>query len=116
MTDTYNIAAKPPLDALGYLQSVYRDATQPASIRMKAAIEALQFERPKLSAVANLNPGGMEFGTELELRRARRDGKLIENQPQVGQVDSGQVVPTAKSAEQVSAEHMNRSPFSRRRL
>ena len=39
------------VNSLEYLWRIYRDPTQPTSVRMRAAIEALAFENPKLSAV-----------------------------------------------------------------
>jgi hypothetical protein len=45
------------LDALGYLQAVYRGKIIAEHQRMKAAIEALSFERPKLSVNANIHAG-----------------------------------------------------------
>ena len=37
--------------ALGLLQAVYRDV-EPLSVRMRAAIESLPYENPRMSAVA----------------------------------------------------------------
>ena len=39
------------VNSLEYLQRIYRDPAQPTASRMRAAIEALAFENPKLSAV-----------------------------------------------------------------
>src|SRR6516164_10837572 len=39
------------VNSLEYLQRIYRDPMQPTSVRMRAAIEALQFENPKLSSI-----------------------------------------------------------------
>jgi hypothetical protein len=39
------------VNSLEYLQRIYRDPTQPHSVRMRAAIESLPFENPRLSAV-----------------------------------------------------------------
>jgi hypothetical protein len=38
--------------SLDFLQRIYRSTQQPMSLRMRAAIEALPFEKPKLSATA----------------------------------------------------------------
>jgi hypothetical protein len=38
-----------PVKALDYLQSIYRDPLQPASVRMRAASIAVQYETPKLA-------------------------------------------------------------------
>jgi hypothetical protein len=69
-----------PQGALALLQAVYRNDAIPLSIRMRAAIEALPFETPKLSATAFI-PAGGDFGARLEKAIARsRDGvRLIEH-------------------------------------
>ena len=40
------------VNSLEYLQKIYRDPTQPTSFSMRAAIEALAFENPRMSAVS----------------------------------------------------------------
>jgi hypothetical protein len=65
-----------PYDALGYLQSIYRDPAQPEGRRMRAAMAALPFESPKLSATAILRDGD-SFAAALD-RAIMRSGKLIE--------------------------------------
>jgi hypothetical protein len=57
------------LDALGYLQAVYRGKIIAESQRMRAAIAALQFERPKLAVIANVDA---YFGRRMELAMERR--------------------------------------------
>jgi hypothetical protein len=37
--------------ALGYLQELYNDVRQSRSVRMKAAIEALPYEQPRLAGL-----------------------------------------------------------------
>jgi hypothetical protein len=55
--------------ALALLQAVYRDPRQPLSVRMRAAIEALLFESPKLTATAVLTRE--DFAERLERATAR---------------------------------------------
>jgi hypothetical protein len=64
--------------SLGLLQSIYRSPTMPLSVRMRAAIEALPFEHPKLSVIASLNGG--DFADRLE-KAFTRSGKVIEVEP-----------------------------------
>jgi hypothetical protein len=55
-----------PVGALGYLRSVYSDPMQPTSVRMKAAIEALPYETPKLAVSAFVS--GTDIAALLEHR------------------------------------------------
>ena len=52
--------------ALEYLQGIYNDATQSTSVRMRAAIECLPFEVPKLSATAIATMDGKSFAEALD--------------------------------------------------
>jgi len=63
-------------NALSFLQAVYRDSDLPLPVRMRAAIECLPFEAPKLSATAILSQP--DFGVRLERAIARSGVKLIE--------------------------------------
>jgi hypothetical protein len=69
------------LDALRYLQAVYRGEIEAEGARMRAAIAALPFETPKLSVVASVNDPEA-FALRLE-RAIQRSGVslVIEHQP-----------------------------------
>jgi hypothetical protein len=60
------------LDALSYLQAVYQGKIIAEPPRMRAAIEALPFERPRLAVTANVD--GKDIGKGLE--RAMRERGL----------------------------------------
>jgi hypothetical protein len=56
-------------NALGFLQTIYKSRGVPLSVRMRAAVEALLFESPKLSATAILS--SEDFAERLEKAIAR---------------------------------------------
>jgi hypothetical protein len=65
------------VNSLEYLQHIYRDPTQPTPVRMRAAIEALAFENPRMSAVSVGYLDGNTFAEKLE-RAIRASEKVIE--------------------------------------
>ena len=52
--------------ALEYLQSIYRDPMEPTPVRMNAAKAALEYEQPRLSAVAVGHFNKTDFASMLE--------------------------------------------------
>jgi hypothetical protein len=71
-----------PDNSLEFLQSIYRDIAQPLALRMRAAIEALPFETPKLTAVASAEFDGRTFAELLDRAIERSHGmRLIEAMP-----------------------------------
>jgi hypothetical protein len=64
-----------PSDAmsLDFLQAVYRDAGQPMATRIRCAVAALPFERPKLAVVATLD----SFGSMMEEMMERRGMRTV---------------------------------------
>jgi hypothetical protein len=79
-------AIEHPENALTFLQAIYRSAAVPLPVRMRAAIEALPFESPKLSATAIVQGGSLAELLDAHVQRAieRSDkAKLIVAQPKV---------------------------------
>ena len=89
------------IGALALLQMAYRKEVELSAQQMRAAIEALPFETPKLTAVAHLEGGFYEALERAIEKRANRPppSKLIEG----------------KAVEVQSAEVLKR-PFARRRF
>jgi hypothetical protein len=84
------LAAPERVNSLEYLQRIYRDPNQPTPVRMRAAIEALSFENPKLSAVGVGSLDAQDFYSRLEraLKRTEEARKMIDLE--VVQVDDGE--------------------------
>jgi hypothetical protein len=75
-------APDPGLDALRYLQLVYRGLIQAEGPRMRAAIAALPFEVPKLSVVASVNdPERFAERLERAITRSGLRPLMIEAKP-----------------------------------
>ena len=70
----------PTLDALRYLQAVYRGQVEAESQRMRAAMACLPFEMPKLSVVASVNdPAAFADRLEAAIRRSGINPRVIEH-------------------------------------
>jgi hypothetical protein len=95
------IELAPGETSLSFLQKVYRSVKQPMSRRLRAAIEALPHEHPRLGAVAIGSINGQDFASMLERAIVRsnkeREVKQIEGRavdltpacPQVPSADPG---------------------------
>ena len=68
-----------PASALGYLQDVYRGRRQADPWRMRAALGAVQFESPKLTAMAVNSMTGQDFAAMLDraILRSQGNGRNI---------------------------------------
>ena len=91
--DDDRVPSDQELDALTYLQMVYRGQIQAEGPRMRAAMACLQFERPKLAVVASINdPNQFAERLEAAIRRSGINPRVIEHRqiehqsPQVGDV------------------------------
>jgi hypothetical protein len=78
--DTIQLGLTEYSSAHQLLKAIYLDDSQPLGRRMRAAIAALPFEVPKLTAAAG-GPG-RDLGDKLEAARKRSGkGLIIEHQP-----------------------------------
>jgi hypothetical protein len=66
-------------DSLELLQAVYRDPAEPLARRMRAAIAALPFERPKLAVTVTTSSEDLAARLEAMRRRGSAQPKLIEH-------------------------------------
>jgi hypothetical protein len=71
------IELAPGETSLSFMQKIYRSVRQPMQRRMRAAEYAMQFEHPKLGAVATTALNGKDFATLLE-RAIQRSGMTPE--------------------------------------
>jgi hypothetical protein len=64
--DQVNSTEQEQITAHQYLQSLYRNPNEPTSVRMRAAIKAIEVETPRISATANMLFDGATFAEMLE--------------------------------------------------
>ncbi len=87
-----------PADAssLDFLQAVYRNGQQPMQRRMRAAIEALPFERPKLAVVQNV----YSFAAQMkEVARASGKSNVLDAPKALPQPADGRVTNPERSGD-----------------
>jgi hypothetical protein len=73
-----------PRTALGYLQGIYRDPSQPEARRMRAATIAIAYESPRLAVTAYLSNAD-DFSERLDRAIAQSHRpRVIEHQPDEG--------------------------------
>jgi hypothetical protein len=68
----------PDIDAHSYLQGVYRGQIKPNGSRLRAAIAALPFERPKLGVMVQVS--GQDLADRL-MRAIAESEKVINSRP-----------------------------------
>lgn len=71
-------------DSLELLQATYRDPSAERGVRMRAAIAALPFERPKLAVTVTTSSEDLAARLEAMRRRRAAQPKLIEARAEPG--------------------------------
>src|SRR5271154_1624919 len=66
-----------PANALEYLQSIYRNPSEPDGRRMRAAMAALPFETPKLAVTTNLSNENFAAMLDRAILRSQGNGRNI---------------------------------------
>jgi len=101
--------------SLDFLQAIYRDPNQPLQRRMRAAMAALPFEKPKFSAVAVM---GKEDMADVLARALERSQKVINSRPmQVieapREISAGEIERADLPDHSAPFAHNNKSKFRR---
>jgi hypothetical protein len=65
-------------DSLGFLQACVHNQDLPVSMRLSAAKPAVQYEKPKLQAIAHLIEGPKNMGELLDAARAMKERMTVE--------------------------------------
>jgi hypothetical protein len=99
----------PEIDAHGYLIGVYRGTIKANGSRLRAAIAALAFEKPKLAAVAQIGEGDLSDRLD---RAITASSKVIEHRPQQV-VEAKQVEAAPLPDHSKPFAHDNKSRFRR---
>ena len=64
-------------NALGFLQAIYRNREVPLAVRMRAAIECLPFEVPKLAVTANISAHDFQAHLDRAIQRWSGSGRCF---------------------------------------
>jgi hypothetical protein len=68
-----------PEDAVGLLQAIYRNPQVALPVRMRAAIEAAPYERPKLAVTTNMTNENFAAMLDKAILRSREQPRQIEH-------------------------------------
>jgi hypothetical protein len=77
-----------------YLKSLYQDPNQPPSLRLRAAVKAIEVETPRISATANVLFDGATFAEALERCIERSKNPPMLNSPKT--IDHEELVPVSE--------------------